>query len=345
MTSKAMANMTGTSLRAKVNHYKKRAEEIEKFLAKRPDEWGRFQSEFNWEVNLVFRDIMNFEKENAAAGREDKVYKLKNLFVKKIRKTFERGELTAWILKKPYGYAGDFKIIEDLYENNPRTTGFDRLFDNYVQMSAISVAVRNRKDDFKRFIEEFIKERRDRPLVIMDLASGPCREIKELLSGDDGLCANVTFDCYDNDEHSLEFAAGVLDGHLNVNLIKENAARIAFRKDIYSLINTRYDLIYSTGLFDYFEERMATKLIANLRKLLVPGGVMIISDVRDKFSNPSVHFMEWVGEWELVYRDDDNFRNIFFNAGFEKDEIAVQYEQQGILQYVRATNKYDQPGP
>ncbi len=66
---------------------------------------------------------------------------------------------------------------------------------------------------------------------------------------------------------------------------------------------------------------------------------MVISDVRDKYSNPSVHFMEWVGEWELVYRDDDNFRDIFINAGFKKDEIEFQYEQQGILQYIRATNK------
>jgi len=68
---------------------------------------------------------------------------------------------------------------------------------------------------------------------------------------------------------------------------------------------------------------------------------MIISDVRDKYSNPSVHFMEWVGEWELVYRDDDNFRNIFANAGFKKDEIEFQYEQQGILQYIRVTNKHN----
>ncbi len=340
MNSKAAGNMTGASLRVKINHYKKMAQEIEEFLSKNPDEWGRFQAEFNAEVNVVFRDIMNFEKENVAAGNEDKVYKLKNLFVKKIRKTFERGELTDWILKKPYGYAGDFKVIEDIYRNDPTTTGFERLFDNYVQMSAISVAVRNRKDDFKRFIAEFLKERQGQPLAVMDLASGPCREIVELLSENKGLCDQTTFDCYDNDEHSLEFASKILAPYSNVHFIKENATRIAFRKDISNLISKKYDFIYSTGLFDYFEEKIATKLIANLKKLLTPGGVMVISDVRDKYSNPSVHFMEWVGEWDLVYRDDDSFRNIFINAGFKKDEIDFQYEQQGILQYIEATNKH-----
>ena len=61
---------------------------------------------------------------------------------------FVRGTLIDWSLRKPFGYAGDFKIINDIYENNPDTVGFDRLFDNYFQMSAISIAVRNRKDDF-----------------------------------------------------------------------------------------------------------------------------------------------------------------------------------------------------
>ena len=71
---------------------------------------------------------------------------------------------------------GELKIIDMIYLNNPATTGFERLFDNYFQMSSISVAVRNRKEDFKRMILDFIKERNGQKLRIMDLASGPCRK-------------------------------------------------------------------------------------------------------------------------------------------------------------------------
>jgi len=63
---------------------------------------------------------------------------------------------------------------------------------------------------------------------------------------------------------------------------------------------------------------------------------MAISDVRDKFSNPSVHFMEWVGDWSLIYRDDDRFRRLFIQAGFTKADLEIDYEQQGILQYILA---------
>lgn len=328
-----------TSLRGRVKHYRKRIQGIEKFLKERPTEWGKFQNEFNSEVNAVFREIMMFEKENMFSADENKIYKLKKIFTNKIRKIFERGNYITWSLRKPYGYAGDFRIIEDIYENNPTTLGVDRLFDNYFMMSSISIAVRNRKNDLKRMATNFVSNRQGEPLRIMDLASGPCREVQELYTEQKELYKNVTFDCYDSDKHSITFASQRLKNIPNVNFIHENAVRIAFRKDIHSLINQKYDLIYSTGLFDYFEERLSTKLIGNLKQLLKPNGVMIISSVRDKYSNPSVHFMEWVGEWPLVYCDDDSFRSYFVNAGLKKSQLELNYEQQGILQYVLAWNK------
>ena len=325
------------SLRGKIKHYKEMAIEIEESLSKNPNEWGKYQNIFNSEVNNIFMDIMNFEKNNMALNDESKVYKLKMLFVNKIRNTFVRGDLIKDSLNKPFGYAGDFRIIEDIYVNQPSTTGFDRLFDNYFQMSSISIAVRNRKNDFKKMIMDFVNKRKNDSLRIMSLASGPCREIREMLLENPDISERVEFDCYDNDAHSLEFSSKKLSGFKNMTYIKENATRIAFRKDISSLIDKKYDIIYSTGLFDYFEERISIKIIQNLKKLLNPGGMLIISDVRDKYSNPSVHFMEWVGDWNLIYRDDDSFRDIFCKSGFKMKDLTPLYEQQGILQYIIAT--------
>jgi len=103
-----------------------------------------------------------------------------------------------------------------------------------------------------------------------------------------------------------------------VKFFRENAVRLALKKDVGSFISHRYDVIYSTGLFDYFDYRICVRLVQNLKKLLKPGGLLAISDVRDKFSNPSVHFMEWVGDWNLVYRDDENFRKVFPRSGIPK---------------------------
>ena len=50
--------MPEVSLRTQIKLYKKRAAEIEAYLLNNPHEWGKFQSEFNAEVNAVFYNIM-----------------------------------------------------------------------------------------------------------------------------------------------------------------------------------------------------------------------------------------------------------------------------------------------
>lgn len=328
-----------TSLRNKIKLYKKRAREVEAYLSKKPDEWGRFQNEFNSEVNWVFRDIMNYEKTNLAYGDREKVDKLKRLFVNRLRKLFVRGEYIEWSLRKPFGYAGDYKIIDDIYQNKPTTRGFDRLFDNYYQMTAICVAVRNRKEDFKRTIIDFINTKQDNPVKIMNLACGSTRELKEILEKEKFQNKNVKFDCYDSDGRAINFAKFLLKDFPNINFFKQNALRLAATKNIESNQKEKYDFIYATGLFDYLPHKISLRLVQNLKKLIKKDGILAISNVRNKYSNPSVHFMEWVGDWNLIYRTDEEFKQIFIDGGYEEDELKTQYEQQGIMQYIFAYNK------
>lgn len=324
------------SLRGKVKIYLRSAKEIEDYLSKNPDEWGKFQSEFDSVVNGIFKDIMDFERVNINTSNKEKVDKLKHLFINRIRKIFLKGNYNEWSFRKPYGYAGDFKIIDDIYQNNPKTMGFARLFDNYFMMSAISVAVRNRKEDFKRLIIDFANKNQEHKIRIMNLACGSCRDVKEIMSSDQLVNKNIIFDCYDQDIKALEYAKNLLNDIPDVNFVQENALRIGVTKNLHSLIKFKYDLIYSTGLFDYLNYRISERLISNLRKILNPNGLLIVSDVRDKYSNPSVHYMEWVGDWNLLYRDDNEFRKIFYDSGFCDNELKSLYEQQGIMQYMSA---------
>jgi len=103
---------------------------------------------------------------------------------------------------------------------------------------------------------------------------------------------------------------------------------------IYQALRKQPQLKTNTGLFDYLDRRIAARLIENLRKLLKEDGILAVSDVRDKYQNPSVHFMEWVGDWNLVYRSDEEFRRIFLDAGFKEKELQSSFEQQGVMQYI-----------
>jgi SAM-dependent methyltransferase len=322
-------------LLAKVKEYRRRAAEIKTYLDQHPDEWPRFQAEVSSSIDAILLDILNFERENIN-GNEANVYRLKKLFERRFRKYFLHGWITTWSFQKPYGYAGDFKITDSLYQNQATTVGFERLFDNHFLELSVATAVRNRKDDFKKIIRDFVKNKRSDPsqLRIMNLACGPGRDIKELLEEDrEGLFSRVTFDCYDADDNALVYSKGLLNGSGRVNFFHENAVRLALKKRIETEFSARYDIIYSTGLFDYLDNRVVIRLVSNLKQLLKEGGIMAISNATDKYSNHSACWMEWIMDWNLFYRTPEEFKRVFLEAGFPQNKIKISFEKQKIWQY------------
>ena len=72
------------------------------------------------------------------------------------------------------------------------------------------------------------------------------------------------------------------------------------------LDDDRFDLAYSTGLYDYLDERTATALTHGLYGRLRPGGEVVIanfaSDARD------IGYLEAIMDWSLTYRSEAQMR-------------------------------------
>lgn len=321
-------------LRQQIQYYRQKMSTVKKDLLINPGDWGKYQNEFNREVDFFFKKIFDYERLHSKESA--RVEKLKNFFIKYFRKVFYQGDYSKWTIDKPLGYAGDYKIMEDIYLNSPKTAGYGRLFDNYFQMSAISIAVRNRKEDLKANIRSFVRDCNGRQIRIMNLACGASREIKELFDEDKKLLATVTFDCVDFENKALHYARNLLRDFSNVNFIRENVLRLAITKKVTNLFTNKYQFIYSLGLFDYLNRRTCVKLLKNLKELLYEEGILFIANVRDRYYNPSVFYMEWAGDWDLVYKDDKEFKSLFIEAGFSENKIKRLYEQQGVLQYIKA---------
>lgn len=327
----------GSSLFSKIRYYVRLSQWAQAYFSKYPNDWHKYQTDFNLTLNKIYEDILQFERNNINRF-ESKVNKIKERFQKKYRHYFLFGDFIKFSLQKPFGYAGDFKIIDDIYMNNPRTTGFDRLWDNYFQQLAISKAVRERKEDFKEIIIDFVKKHKEKQLRILSLASGSAREIKELLEPDsDKIFTKVTFDCIDSEERANNYARQLLKDHSSVNFFKKNSIRIALKKDLTKEFPHKYDLIYSTGLFDYFGEKANIKLVGNLKKIMNKNSLMVISNVRDKFSNTSSAWMEWVAEWYLIYRSEEEFRKIFLSANISTRNFKIIVQRSKVMQYCFAT--------
>jgi hypothetical protein len=316
-----------------VKYYRKFSQELQAYLAKNPYDFPRYQEKFNTTVEKISVDLLDFEKKNMDKS-ESKIYKFRRIFEKRYRSYFLFGDLTKWTYTKPYGYAGDFKIIDNIYQNNPKTIGFDGLWDHYYLQMTACRATRGRKDDLKKIILDFVSNNKNKNIRMMDLASGPAREIKELLDSDHGnLFSRVIFDCYDFDIRSIDYAKKLVNNSPHVNFYLKNAVRMALTKDISKDIPQHYDFIYSAGLFDYLDIRVAGRLANNLYSLLNKGGIMLIANFGDKFNNSSAGLMEWVTEWNLIYRTEGEFRKIFTEYGFSPITFKIKPAQNNVLLY------------
>ena len=320
-----------------IHAYEKDIDDLKKSIESEPSNWAAYQKDINRIIDAVFNLCWEFERQNA--DDEAKLYKLKRLFNKNFMHYFRLGNLGRMVIDKPYGYHGDFLIIDEIYKNEAKTLGLERCLDSYFLNTPASIATRNRKEDFKNYLKEII-HKTSSDIRIMDLASGPCRDIKELMENVRPKNVQVTIDCVDHDLNAIGYGKNILAGTNNcqINFIQRNAMRIALTKSVENYFSEKYDVIFSTGLFDYLDERIATPLIRNLRTLLKKDGLLIISNYRDKWANPSRHYMEWGGGWELIYRTEDQFTKLFKEAGFKDGELSLKYEPQKIMQYRFARN-------
>lgn len=321
------------------HQYKQKLNDIQKSLDKSPEKWSSFQPELDATLDKVFLWCSEFEEQ--CGQDEGKIYKMKRLFIEKCRDFIRLGRYNRHVIDKPFGYQGDFLIIDEIYKNNPSTVGIERCMDNYFLKAAASAATRNRKEDFKKHLTSFALQQAGGSVKILDLASGPCTDIVEFFEQTPAIRKDLTVDCLDHDQHAIDYAKQKIvsmDFQRQVRFIQKNAIKLALTKNIRNHMPEQYDLIFSTGLFDYLDEKISARLIHNLKELLTPQGMLIISNYRDKWSNASRHFMEWGGDWELVYRTEEDFLKVFLSAGFSKKQLSLEYEPLKVMQYCFARN-------
>jgi hypothetical protein len=108
-------------------------------------------------------------------------------------------------LTKPNGYAGDFFLLDAIYRDCPATDDpAGRLLDTLFLESPLAETVRQRKDTLVESLVQAARESENKPLRLLDLACGPCTDVREALARvEDGV---LSFVCVDFDQKALDFA-------------------------------------------------------------------------------------------------------------------------------------------
>jgi extracellular factor (EF) 3-hydroxypalmitic acid methyl ester biosynthesis protein len=246
-----------------------------------------------------------------------------NDFREKIHTILNENTLIGHGFVKPYGYPGDFTLIDKIYQceinEDPQYKNWDLFFQNQPGANA----VRNRKDFFLDYCKSLVLKKENSNVLI--LGSGPGSDVYEFLSNYSG-SSKIRFDLIDFDEAAIDFSKkknARFNGLVTYNRIN------ALRFTSYKL----YDLIWSAGLFDYFKDKHFTFLIRKYINCLTDDGEMVISNFSTK--NPTKRLMEVLSDWYLNLRTESDLFRIASEANIDKEMVSVDKEPLGINLFLK----------
>jgi extracellular factor (EF) 3-hydroxypalmitic acid methyl ester biosynthesis protein len=215
------------------------------------------------------------------------------------------------IFTKPLGYAGDYQMVNMIIGEAQFELGaYARIVSSFNLSSAPAVAHRNRIHVLRNVLRREARRRSalGKPLRVLNVGCGPAVEIQRFLSKDE-VSESCQLTLVDFNEETLEHAEGRIRRAIAEH--GRNAMVRMVHQSIHELllsamtaqhgVEDEYDLVYCAGLFDYLSDRVCRKLVGLFYRWTAAEGVVLATNV--SLSNPIRCYMEHIGEWHLVHRD------------------------------------------
>jgi len=231
---------------------------------------------------------------------------------------------------KPRGYAGDFLTIAHMYDAIPRgTSELGKLLDVIsLEESPAAKAVQNRRHLLAREIGKTMQAKAGDVAHVTSMACGPAQEL---------------FDVYETLENPKRLNTQLVDVDLEA-LAFVSAKKEQFNKQLpmtfhhqnlvyLSLGRTQMnippqDLMYSIGLIDYFDDKWVVALMNYCYDRLADGGRLILGNFHP--DNQSKAFQDYVLDWKLIHRDEEDMNRLYRSSKFGKDCTNIWFEEERI---------------
>lgn len=286
------------------------------------------ESNFTSAMDAFFGDLEVFNKTLENSDYKDEVW---GYLFKETFPYFMRSSLTERAYFKPNGYAGDFEMIEMMYQNQPSGDGkIGKLVDSWLLNRPPCNAVRGRRKFLAQQLDtlsaQVLKGREQ--VNIMNLACGPSRELFDFIRGfSDNHKVHAL--CLDIDPQALQYTdkmSKTFEHNAKISFLKDNLIKWALGTSSQHIDNQ--DIIYSGGLFDYLDDDLFLMLANRCHEYLNPGGVLMIGNFRP---NPDKIFMDHLLEWRLIYREAAQLTELFEKSLFGK-QVEILAEQDAGIQ-------------
>jgi extracellular factor (EF) 3-hydroxypalmitic acid methyl ester biosynthesis protein len=195
-------------------------------------------------------------------------------------------------------------------------------------------AVWHRRRWFTRVITACREETSGRAVRVLDIACGGSRYIRDAMSAP-GARDQLTVTFLDQDPAALAFVSSWLPD------IAQTSSRLVCGpvRRLPELLPAhgpdapdQFDLVISTGLFDYLPDAQARELLAHVARLTRPGGAVAVCNFAPEDASRVVK--DWVSDWRLIYRRATDVRNLFAHPV----GVTTELSPDGGLVYALARN-------
>ncbi|MBC8460198.1 MAG: class I SAM-dependent methyltransferase [Deltaproteobacteria bacterium] len=244
-------------------------------------------------------------------------------------------DFASHMIRKPYGYPGDFLAMEKIWEGcnigkaHIGSTTRGRFLNAYAIQLPICRATNERVYLIKDYIEDCI--RCVYSPRIASIGAGSCIEIRELVHEGVDL-SDAVFTLVDFDQNAIAYARKRLfetGVPLNTNFVHLNVVKEAHKGTLSEVLG-KCDLIYVAGFFDYLNIRSSSMLARILLGSIRKGGQLIIVNAHPL--NPTRFWMEYAAEWYLQYKTEEQMKQIA--EALEPDGYQFSTGSDGVYQYV-----------
>ncbi|MGC3969760.1 MAG: class I SAM-dependent methyltransferase [Pirellulales bacterium] len=233
---------------------------------------------------------------------------------------------------KPLGYAGDHTMQADFWARSEFGEGLARAFDRYFQKQQAVEAVRGRMRLTADAIVERCTSSPSQEFRVASIVSGPGIDLAlaaEALPPEQRRRLRLTL--IDIDEGALAAARERLLPQLpeeSIRTCRENVARLAHGRRGSELLHES-DFVVCPGLFDYLADAEAAAMLRLFAAALRPGGIFYVGNFAPHCTSRA--YMEWIGNWYLIYRTAEELQALSQAADLEPAATRITSEPTGRL--------------
>ncbi|HXI14565.1 MAG TPA: class I SAM-dependent methyltransferase [Thermoanaerobaculia bacterium] len=296
-------------------------------LAQR-DDLNRVDS-FHEARSLVHAMCGDFVAREKAGQSRDQILSL----IEPVRELHATSPFVRRLQEWPRGYPGDFETVRYIMngENQatPGTIGF--ICEDFALNSAIAQQHRNKvRHQASRILETCLSSDF---VQVFSMASGGSPDVESILPTLKRLGGDIEFYFNDSDPFALATAREALAPIGNsCHFIPGNSLTVVRRIRAVG----RFNLVMAGALFDYLNDDQVTYLIRHAyHGLLKPYGRLFFTNIASP--NPYRPLIEYLGDWFLVERNEDDIRRLCRAADVAADRVSIRRDETGLALLVDVT--------